>query len=157
MKNKPQIAKKVASLKKEKRAIQRRPKPGFERPDFDSLFQASLDENPLDELGDYPTLEEDAAIEVDTIYKTVIDARRQQRDRFRIANDTKFYLVVCFQTEAQKLKFLRAMDWSGRRNCFLNGLEVATSLGVDIEHIDLPMRESKRQKPKFTKEQEVIV
>ncbi len=67
----------------------------------------------------------------------VIEARKSREEHFRIANDTRYYFVLCFQSTDQKEEFIRKMGWEDLGLDFLNGLEVARRLGVEIKYVPL--------------------
>lgn len=158
MTKKPVIKKSVrASSKLKKRKITRPTKKGYAKPQFGSLgesdFETTFDENP--ELSE--GVESDVQEETSAALQAVLDERKQKRDKYRLTNDQKYYFVVCFQSERQKLEFL---DKSGLRQCgddrFLDGLKMAQLLGVDIEAIDLPMRDYPQKMAVRLRKREVI-
>ena len=116
-------------------------KPGFQRPDFNSLLKRDLP-SPLDEYEDTEMNPGDAemaaTLEVSAALQAIIDERLELRDRYRVLRTERYYFVVCFQSEEQKKEFLSKMGWLAWGDWFLNGLEVARSLGIDIPPISLP-------------------
>lgn len=158
---KPQIeAKKPVGIGGKRVKLPKPVKPGMQRPRFDSLFKPAID-NPLDALPGFDTepmmsAEFAATREVSEALRAVLEERRERRDEFRIATDTQYYVVLCFQCEDQKKEFLTAMGWLRWGERFLNGLDCARSLGVDISPIDLPMRVNKKVVPVLLRKQEMI-
>lgn len=131
----------------------RMPLSGKKRPRFESLTEAGL-ENPLDEFGDTLGLEGNSEREISAALQAVLNERAGRKDEFRIGRSRRYYSIICFQSEDQKKEFLDAIGWSHDR--FLNGLEIAHSLGVEIEPINLPMRKYSKTTPKLLRKQEVI-
>jgi len=135
------------------------PSKGKMRPRFGTLFEPDF-ENPLVEFEDETINPGEAEMlanrEVSVALQTVLDERKERRDQFRVATDSTYYVVLCFQCEEQKLEFLTAMDWLRWGDRLLNGLDCAQSLGVSIKPINLPMRTNKRNVPVLLRQQEVI-
>lgn len=137
-----QITRQKANIERQKAGITRNRarlrKP--DEPDLDSMFEeAEID--PIDiETGDFQNdLTETVAAELSAVKEQIAAAR----ERFRLANDDRFYFCVCFQNVDQKEEFLRRMGWDDLGLDFLNGLEVARRLGQEIPYVSmkpLPLR-----------------
>lgn len=56
--------------------------------------------------------------------------------RMRLATDSEFYCVVCFQTRAQKEYFLRQTGWDAYGDKYLDGYYVAEKMGVKFPETD---------------------
>lgn len=82
--------------------------------------------------------------EVDSIGALIAANRARSEARDAIIDDTGFYFTVVFQTTEQKLAFLELAGWLGTfddenyNNQFVNGLEIARRMGIDIQAADLP-------------------
>lgn len=135
------IERKTKPVERETTTIKRRKKikRGFAHPNFDSLFEPD-DENPLNGIDYTGDLEEDAQQEVSAALRHVIDHRKSMREDWRITVDTEFWLAICFQSRDQKEEFLQKAGLSHLGDKYLNGLQVAESLGIVIEEIPLKSR-----------------
>lgn len=56
-----------------------------------------------------------------------------QRDSFRDATDSEFWVAVCFETREQKAEFLRRLDLADLGDKYLDGRAVAERLGAPLE------------------------
>lgn len=116
--------------------------PGMIAPNFETLFEPDDDDGIPPPYGD----DVEAAVEVemsDTL-RLLLEAKKRQRDLYRISNDDEFWVAVCFQSREQKESFLAALKLADLGDKYIDGLQVAQRLGVAIEPIPLP-------KPKATR------
>ncbi len=118
-------------------------KPGQVMPDFDSLFEGE-DESPLDGIDYTGDPEIDTAEEQSEALKAVIAHRKSMLENWRVTVDPEFWFAVCFQSRAQKEEFLEKANLSDLGDKYLNGLELAEKLGVDITPIPLQQRPPSR-------------
>lgn len=132
-----------------------RVRPGESAPDFDSLFDPSGVRNPLGKLRDTGDFGENAEQEISAALAAIKAEKKQRRDQYRTLTDPNFYLVVCFQSTDQKDEFLLASGWAEEGAKYLDGLEIAAKLGVDVRPINLP-RKSTRPAPKALRGYEFI-
>ena len=132
-----------------------RVRPGEAAPDFDSLFDPSGVKNPLNRLQDTGDLTQNGDQEVSAVLAAIKAAKKERRDQYRTTTDPNFYLVVCFQSTDQKDEFLRKSGWAEEGAKYLDGLDVAALLGVDVRPINLP-RKSVRPAPKALRGHEFI-
>jgi len=154
---KPKITRKKLAVGAAKPKIRKLPPPGFQRPNFGSLALPTI-ENPLDgePQGD-GGLQGDVDEEISIALQTVLDERKQRRDKYRVVNDPDYYFLVCFQSADQRKEFLDKIGWTDwEDDKFVNGLEVARRLDVDIEPINLPQRKFRAKTPVKLREWEVI-
>lgn|GEM_PF-2391957 len=156
--------KKSLVLKRKQTALQtsgrRRLEIGQRRSDLRSLVDPSGGlSNPLDDA-EYPnTLEGDADAEVSAALAAILEERKKKRDDYRLMADTDYWLCLCFQSRQQKIEFLRHIGWDKMtlvNDRYIDGLQCAQSLSVDIEPIELPARISKIKTPVILRRQEVI-
>ena len=132
-----------------------RVRPGEQAPDFDSLFDASGIRNPLRKLKDTGDFQQNAEQEISATLAAIKAEKKERRDQYRVLTDPNFYLVVCFQSTDQKDEFLRLSGWAEEGAKYLDGLEIAAKLGVDVRPINLP-RKSTRPAPKALRGHEFI-
>lgn len=96
----------------------------------------------------YPgDLQGDADAEMSAILKQIKEQRRLDRERYRDLYDDDYYLVVVFQAARQKAEFVARAGWTVYDGRFVNGLELARSLGVKVQPIqlELPSHKAKRK------------
>lgn len=75
--------------------------------------------------------------------EAAFSARAKEEDRrFEEATDSEHWFCVCFQTRAQKDKFLAAMEWDEYGDKYLDGTSIADNTDIDI---------GERIKPRKTK------
>ena len=149
------IERQVVGLGGDKGRKINRVRPGEVAPDFDSLFDPSDIRNPLNKLRDTGDFGENAEQEVSAALAAIKAEKKQRRDQYRVLTDPNFYLVVCFQSTDQKDEFLRLSDWGEEGEKYLDGLDIAAKLGVDVRPINLP-RKSTRPAPKALRGYEFI-
>ena len=65
-------------------------------------------------------------------------------------------MLVCFQSEPQKVEFLDKTGWRHLGERFIDGLKLARLLDVEIEPINLPMRDFSKPMPAGLRGKELI-
>lgn len=123
-------------------------------PDLETVFED--DGDPLEaveyEPGDIQT---NADLEMSEIVAQIKAEKKAQYERFRTARDPNYYLVVCFQSHEQRDEFVQKAGWATVYDTFVNGLDVARALGLDVEPIPLePL--PRRGKPHLYTSKEVL-
>lgn len=90
--------------------------------------------NPLDavEYQDPPNLEADTKAEFDVMLSAFKDRKSAEAKRFKDATDSEFWFAVCFDSRADKERFLRALKLAALGDKYLDGRKVARVLGVDL-------------------------
>jgi len=83
-----------------------------------------------DDILDQIIAEQDA--ERDAVEETVAGAKRIESARFEDATDSEYWVAFCFQTRAQKEQFLRALKLIELGDKYIDGLEAAAVLGVEV-------------------------
>lgn len=123
-------------------------------PEFETLFED--DGDPLEDVEyDEDDLEASAEAEMSEVVRQIKEERAARRERFRVARDPDYYLVLCFQSRAQRDEFNRLSGLAAEGVRFVNGLEVARQLGIEIEAIPLePLPQ--RGKPHLYSREEVL-
>lgn len=131
-------------LKLERPRIEKIEKPprGTRWPDFDSMFQPQDD--PLDGLEDTGDLEANADMIMSRVAEVFIEDEGRKLDEYRTMVNQDFYLVVCFQSEDQKLDFLDKAGWADLGNLYIDGIQVAKRLSLDVPPVPLATKEPKR-------------
>lgn len=132
-----------------------RVRPGEVAPNFDSLFDPAGIRNPLAKLQAQESLTDTAEQEISAALAAIKAEKKQRRDQYRVLTDPNFYLVVCFQSTDQKDEFLIKSGWAEEGTKYLDGLELAAQLEIDVQPINLP-RKSVRPAPKALRGHEFI-
>ena len=129
-------------------------KRGRREPDFDTMFEDEGD--PLEAVEyDANDLETSAEREMSEVVKQIKADKQARYERFRIARDPHYYVVLCFQSHEQRDEFVEKTGWATVGERFVNGLDVARKLGVDVKPIPLePLPQ--RGKPHLYRPEEVL-
>ena len=61
-------------------------------------------------------------------------------DKIKLTTDSEYWAAVCFETRAQKEAFLKALDVFRQGDKYLDGLEVARRMGIELPSGDFPYR-----------------
>lgn len=163
----PEIVRKPVEIVRGASGIERKPlaiQRGKLALDLRELLEAE-GVNPLDELGAAEGLEAEQGQQMSAVVSSVRAVRAAYAEQLKTMDDPRFYCVVVFQSEAQKLEFLQKAGWEKTTefkdksfdNMFLNGLELARRLGVEItEKVDLPQGYKLRGKPDRYRKEVII-
>jgi len=96
--------------------------------------------------------------EVDAVVESVRQGRKEYAEFVKALDDTKFYCTLVFQSEGQKNEFIRranledVSDDHNYDNMFLNGVEVARRLGVEVQPVELLDYKLRGDPSKYKKE-----
>ncbi len=137
--------------------VPEKPPRGMAAPLFRSLLSpADAPENPLSDV-EYPgDLQGNVDAEISAVLQNILAERAHKRDEFRLLADSEYWLCICFQSYEQKMEFLRQARWDHLGDKYVNGLEVARLLGLDVQPIFLPSRTGRVRMPKSLRGMEVI-
>lgn len=116
------------------------PGKGEKKPDFISLFDPQLGDNPLEGLEPTADLEADSLAELAALRGKFAVRQQELYDEYRTVSDPEYYLVICFQNREQKEDFLQKAGLMRLGDKFLDGLAVAEALGVEITPINMPRK-----------------
>lgn len=117
--------------------------PGMAAPNFKSLLTAHpAGDSPIVDMPDTGDIGENVEVEMSEVLERIIAAKKERRDMYRTLTDNNFYLVVCFQSVDQRAEFVEKSGWQAS-GAFVNGLEVARRLGVDVAPVALPRKENR--------------
>lgn len=106
-------------------------------PDFESMFEDM--QNPLTDQALTGEFETDINNQTSATLQAAINARKALEERFRIADDPGYYFLACFQSVDQKQEFLKKVGMVAEvEDQFINGLELARKLGVELQIIEIP-------------------
>lgn len=119
-------------------------------PDFDSVFDDG-DDNLFADAALTGDLQEDADTTMSEALRQIIERKKATQERFRVATDPEFYFLVCFQSREQKEEFLNKADWIDLGERFLNGLDVARKMNIDIAAIPIEPLKLRGKPHKFSK------
>lgn len=76
--------------------------------------------------------EVDAKADLDEVQAAFRKRMKMENARFQNTTDSEYWFAMCFQTRAQKDAFLKAMNLFLIGDKYLDGVEVAAQLGIDI-------------------------
>jgi hypothetical protein len=123
-------------------------------PVLETMFEDEGD--PLEAVDyDIPDLEQTADAEMSEILRQLKERRKAQGDRFRVARDPEYFLVLCFQSQEQRNEFLAKSGWGPADAKYMNGLEIARRLGLDVAPIEIKPLPFRGKSHKFS-ESEVL-
>jgi hypothetical protein len=130
------------------------PPRGMAAPNLDTMFDPveGISVYDLPDMGDP---EQNIDQEISAALAAVLDERKRRRELFRVQMDADFYFSVCFQTTEQKEDFLKQAGWFDLGTDYLDGLQVASRMNIDIEPIMLP-RPATARTPVKLRETELI-
>jgi hypothetical protein len=133
----------IGDMKRNTARLERpaRPPRGHQWPNFDTLF-VGPNINPLDAMDMTGDPEQDADAEGEVTQTAFMQNEKEQLDAYRQMIDSEFFLVVCFQSRAQKEEFLQksGLEGPGISDKYLDGLRVAKHFGIDVAPIPLPTK-----------------
>lgn len=79
----------------------------------------------------------DSKADLDEVKKGFRERIKMENSRFQDTTDSEYWFAVCFQSRAQKDAFLKAMNLFLIGDKYLDGVEVAKQLGVEIPEADI--------------------
>lgn len=74
----------------------------------------------------------DSKADLNEVQKSFRERIKMENDRFQNTTDSEYWFAVCFQTREQKEAFLKAMNLFLIGDKYLDGVEVAKQLGINI-------------------------
>ena len=74
----------------------------------------------------------DSKADLDEVQKSFRERIEMENERFQNTTDSEYWFAVCFQTREQKEAFLKAMNLFLIGDKYLDGVEVAKQLGINI-------------------------
>lgn len=74
----------------------------------------------------------DSKADLDEVQASFRKRIKMENARFQNTTDSEYWFAMCFQTREQKEAFLKAMDLFLIGDKYLDGVEVAKKLGIDI-------------------------
>lgn len=79
-------------------------------------------------------VEEDPTIEdvVDGIRTSFMERAKEEQARVELVTDTEYWACLCFESRAQKDAFLKALGLWSIGDKYINGIQAAKVLGVDL-------------------------
>jgi hypothetical protein len=147
MRAKPILEKRTTPLAKRGRTSLKR------MPVLETMFEDEGD--PFEGIEPTHDPQRDPDTEMSAILSEIRERRKAANDRFRVARDPDYYLVLCFQSHDQRNEFLAKSGWGPPDERYLNGLEIARRLDVGVQPIEIKPLEF-RGKPKKYSEKEVL-
>lgn len=74
----------------------------------------------------------DSKADLEEVQKSFRERIKMENERFQNTTDSEYWFAVCFQTREQKEAFLKAMNLFLIGDKYLDGVEVAKQLGINI-------------------------
>ncbi len=118
-------------------------------PLLETMFEDEGD--PLEDVEYSDDLEASADSEMSEILRQIKERRQADRDRFRVARDPDYFVVLCFQSRDQRNEFLAKSEWGQRDEKYLNGLEICRRLGIDVQPIKIEPLKFRGKPNKYSK------
>lgn len=81
--------------------------------------------------------EVDSKADLDEVQASFRERIKTENSRFQNTTDSEYWFAMCFQSREQKDAFLRAMNLFLIGDKYLNGVEVAKQLGIDIPEANI--------------------
>ena len=107
------------------------PKPSPIKFDVDLLPDADDDDDPP--VGATGNAEVDSQQELSAVLSGFKGRAQVENQRFLDATDSEYWFAVCFQTREQKEEFLEKLKLMEIGDKYLDGMEVAKALGIELE------------------------
>lgn len=79
----------------------------------------------------------DSKADLDEVQASFRERIKTENSRFQNTTDSEYWFAMCFQSREQKDAFLRAMDLFLIGDKYLDGVEVAKQLGIDIPEANI--------------------
>lgn len=81
--------------------------------------------------------EVDSKADLDEVQASFRERIKAENSRFQNTTDSEYWFAMCFQSREQKDAFLRAMNLFLIGDKYLDGIEVAKQLGIDIPEANI--------------------
>lgn len=88
--------------------------------------------------------ETDSAADLDAVQAGFRERAKDDKSRKALATDTEFWACLCFQTRAQKEAFLSALKLLDLGDKYIDGLDAAQRLGIDLPDERPPYHDTTR-------------
>lgn len=96
-------------------------------------LNAEPEPDPLAEVDYTGDIAEDSAHELSALEQGFKDRSKRENDRFRLATDSEYWVAVCFKSREDKEQFLRKAGLFGIGDKYLDGYQVARTLGIELD------------------------
>lgn len=107
--------------------------------------------DPLGHLESTSDIEADSAADIGAIAAGFRERAKQEAERFKTATATDYYTCLVFQSGEQLTAFLRAVGVGSPGDMFIDGLELADRLGVELPKASVPTNISSKIDPKLAR------
>ena len=115
--------------------------------DLSSLDLGSLDDLNLDGLDDTAAdesdvfanvkytgkLEKDLKAELNEVQAAFANRQKKEAQRFALATDSEFWVVLCFETREQKAEFVLKAGLGDPNDKYVSGFAAAKRMNIEIE------------------------
>lgn len=79
----------------------------------------------------------DSKADLDEVQASFRERIKTENNRFQNTTDSEYWFAMCFQSREQKDAFLRAMNLFLIGDKYLDGVEVAKQLGIDVPEANI--------------------
>ena len=95
------------------------------------------------------TLQDDYEYELNEV-QTAFKARAKAEEiRFELATDSEYWTCLCFQTREQAEAFAAAVSWLTPGDKYVDGVQVARALGIELPAAKVPYNTSSKKDRKL--------
>jgi len=138
------IQKKIKRISKKKPAPRGHQHPNFwdfmDDPDAGDPFAGmQIDPDALVE----DVADQEAGVMSDTL-RRIVEEKRERRRKYQLLTDGSYYCVLVFQSFDQKMEFFDKAGWDDLNDSvegmYINGLEVADRMGIDLNIEFIPTK-----------------
>jgi hypothetical protein len=107
-----------------------------------TFSRKKMPDNPLDRMEYTGDPEADSKKEGDLTLEALRNKELQKeiRDKLRVMTDSEFWCALCFETHAQKDAFLQAVGVYNDGDKYIDGVDFARRLGIDLPKSDVHYR-----------------
>jgi ABC-type uncharacterized transport system involved in gliding motility auxiliary subunit len=99
--------------------------------------------------GEKPNMEKEAKKELNELQQRFSDAAKRENTRLSDTIDSEYWVAICFQTREQKDEFLKLAGWLKHGDKYLDGMQIAKTMGVELKSRVPKVYKIKEDEPKF--------
>ena len=115
------------------------------------LTSIEVGADPLAHLPYDGTHEENAVAELDEMQIAFRARAKQEAERFKNTTDSTYYFCMVFESGEQASAFLAGIGYTGKGDLFIDGREVAQSMGIDLPKAEIRYNISEKTDKKLTR------
>lgn len=89
--------------------------------------------------------EVDSKADLDAVKEGFRKRAKNEAERFALVTDSGYWFCMCFQSREQSNAFLKALDLLDIGDLYLDGVEVAERLGIELPEANVPYNTSEKR------------